>query len=86
MLPLFTISAIETYLVLFLPKAESGERKAAENILSYPLSAFHSPLLIETIADGCCNEPVNYYCTTSKPSLLPIIPIAAVQQPEIMHR
>ena len=52
MLPLFTISPIETHFVSILPKAESGERKAAENRVSYPLSDFHSPLLIETVADG----------------------------------
>jgi hypothetical protein len=65
MLLLFTNSAIETRLVSFLPKAESGARKAAENSALRPLSAFHSPLLIETITDGCRNKLVNHFCTTS---------------------
>ena len=86
MLPLFTISAIETQLVSFLPKAESGERKAEENSVSYPLSAFHSPLLIETIADSRCNQPVSYYCTTPNPPLLPIFLIAAIQHPKVTHQ
>jgi hypothetical protein len=42
--PLSITTAIETQLAALLKNAESGKRKAEENSLLYPLSAFGFPL------------------------------------------
>jgi len=45
--------------VPLLQKAESRKRKAEENSLLCPLSAFGFPLLIETFAEDRCNVSVS---------------------------
>jgi hypothetical protein len=57
-------TAIETQLAALLKKAESGKRKAEENSLLYPLSAFGFPLLMVTTDDGRCNKSGSYYFTS----------------------
>ena len=59
-------TAIESQLRALLEKAEGGKRKAEETILSYPLSAFRSPLLMETTDDSRCNKSGSYYFMSPK--------------------